>query len=106
MPKSRKKNSARRGDSKVKDQFCLNSTREGVKGRVSAGLINLRLRRKRAWRDSHMTVRHVDLQYVRDNFWHSSISTTSGYLHSEEDARLEATQARHRIGWSSNRSLT
>ncbi|MBP0625160.1 tyrosine-type recombinase/integrase [Cupriavidus sp. LEh25] len=49
---------------------------------------------------SHMTDRQVDLRYVRDNFGHASISTTSGYLHSEEDARHEATQARHRIGWT------
>ncbi|MBP0623665.1 recombinase XerD [Cupriavidus sp. LEh25] len=45
-----------------------------------------------------MTDRQVDLRFVRDNFGHASISTTSGYLHSEEDARHEATQARHRIG--------
>ncbi len=38
---------------------------------------------------SHMTDQQVDLRYVRDNFGHSSISTTSGYLHSEEDARHE-----------------
>ena len=49
---------------------------------------------------SHMTDQQVDLRYVRDNFGHQSISTTSGYLHSEEDARHEATQARHRIGWA------
>jgi len=48
---------------------------------------------------SHMTDQHVDLRFVRDNFGHSSLSTTSGYLHSEEDARHEATQERHRIGW-------
>ncbi|MCY1210237.1 hypothetical protein D9M68_153040 [compost metagenome] len=47
-----------------------------------------------------MTDHQVDLRYVRDNFGHASISTTSGYLHSEEDARHEATQARHRIGWA------
>ncbi|MBB3014039.1 tyrosine-type recombinase/integrase [Cupriavidus alkaliphilus] len=50
---------------------------------------------------SHMTDHQVDLRYVRDNFGHSSLSTTSGYLHSEEDARHEATQERHRIGWTS-----
>ncbi|KAI3603386.1 DUF3701 domain (plasmid) [Cupriavidus necator H850] len=49
---------------------------------------------------SHMTDRQVDLRYVRDNFGHASISTTSAYLHSEEDARHEATQERHRIGWA------
>ncbi|WP_317919999.1 MULTISPECIES: tyrosine-type recombinase/integrase [unclassified Cupriavidus] len=50
---------------------------------------------------SHMTDRQIDLRFVRDNFGHSSLSTTSGYLHSEEDARHEATQERHRIGWTS-----
>lgn len=50
---------------------------------------------------SHMTDRQVDLRFVRDNFGHSSLSTTSRYLHSEEDARHEATQERHRIGWGS-----
>ncbi|QUN32401.1 tyrosine-type recombinase/integrase (plasmid) [Cupriavidus sp. KK10] len=49
---------------------------------------------------SHMTDQQVDLRYVRDNFGHASIATTSGYLHSEEDARHEATQERHRIGWT------
>uniref|UniRef100_UPI003F490925 tyrosine-type recombinase/integrase n=1 Tax=Cupriavidus taiwanensis TaxID=164546 RepID=UPI003F490925 len=50
---------------------------------------------------SHMTDHQVDLRFVRDNFGHASIATTSGYLHSEEDARHEATQERHRIGWNS-----
>ncbi|QRQ85933.1 tyrosine-type recombinase/integrase [Cupriavidus oxalaticus] len=50
---------------------------------------------------SHMSDQQLDLRYVRDNFGHASISTTSGYLHSEEDARHEATQERHRIGWTS-----
>ncbi|SOZ34914.1 protein of unknown function [Cupriavidus neocaledonicus] len=49
----------------------------------------------------HMTDQQVDLRFVRDNFGHSSLSTTSGYLHSEEDARHRATQERHRIGWTS-----
>ena len=52
---------------------------------------------------SHMTDQQVDLRFVRDNFGHSSLSTTSGYLHSEEDARHQATQERHRIGWGSKR---
>ncbi|MGE8454095.1 MAG: tyrosine-type recombinase/integrase [Pseudomonadales bacterium] len=48
---------------------------------------------------SHMTGQQVDLRFVRDNFGHASISTTSAYLHTEDDARHEATQERHRIGW-------
>ncbi|MFJ1257383.1 integrase, partial [Cupriavidus sp. CuC1] len=47
----------------------------------------------------HMTDQQVDLRFVRDNFGHASISTTSAYLHTEDDARHEATQERHRIGW-------
>ncbi|WP_354687529.1 tyrosine-type recombinase/integrase [Cupriavidus necator] len=49
---------------------------------------------------SHMTDQQVDLRFVRDNFGHASISTTSAYLHTEDDARHEATQDRHRIGWT------
>ncbi|MGT2455426.1 tyrosine-type recombinase/integrase [Cupriavidus basilensis] len=49
---------------------------------------------------SHMTDQQVDLRFVRDNFGHASIATTSAYLHTEDDARHEATQERHRIGWT------
>ncbi|WP_416048616.1 tyrosine-type recombinase/integrase [Cupriavidus basilensis] len=48
---------------------------------------------------SHMTDRQVDLRFVRDNFGHASIATTSAYLHAEDDARHQATQERHRLGW-------
>lgn len=48
---------------------------------------------------SHMTDGQIDLRFVRDNFGHASIATTSVYLHAEDDARHEATQLRHRIGW-------
>jgi len=51
---------------------------------------------------SHMTDQQVDLRFVRDNFGHASIATTSAYLHSEEDTRHEATQQRHRISWTGN----
>lgn len=49
---------------------------------------------------SHMSDRQVDLRHVRDNFGHASIATTSIYLHTEDDARHQATQERHRIGWT------
>ncbi len=48
---------------------------------------------------SHMTDRQVDLRYVRDNFGRASISTTSAYLHSEEDVS-HAGAAPHRLGHS------
>lgn len=43
----------------------------------------------------------VDLKVVRDNLGHANISTTSIYLHTEDDARHDATMAAHRIGWRS-----
>jgi integrase/recombinase XerD len=42
---------------------------------------------------------HMDLKLVRDNLGHSNIATTSIYLHSEDDARHDATTRAHRIGW-------
>jgi hypothetical protein len=53
-----------------------------------------------------MTDQQVDLRFVRDNFGHASIATTSAYLHREEDARHAATQERHRIAWTSKTSAT
>jgi len=48
---------------------------------------------------SHMSDRQVDLRFVRDNLGHTSIAVTNAYLHTEDDARHEATEQRHRIGW-------
>lgn len=41
----------------------------------------------------------LDLKAVRDNLGHASISTTSVYLHTEEDARHDATSDAHRLAW-------
>ncbi len=48
---------------------------------------------------THMTDAGLDVKAVRDNFGHATISTTSIYVHSEDDARHDATQAAHKIGW-------
>lgn len=48
---------------------------------------------------SHLSEK-ADLKVVRDNLGHANISTTSIYLHSEDDARHDATNAVHRVGWS------
>lgn len=42
---------------------------------------------------------HVDLKVVRDNLGHANIGTTSLYLHTEDDARHDATQQAHRLRW-------
>ncbi len=41
----------------------------------------------------------VDLKAVRDNLGHANIATTSIYVHTEEDARHDATSGAHRAGW-------
>jgi site-specific recombinase XerD len=48
---------------------------------------------------SHMMDRQVDLRYVRDNLGHESISTTSEYLHADDDDRHRATEAGLRLNW-------
>ncbi|MBP8100594.1 MAG: tyrosine-type recombinase/integrase [Burkholderiaceae bacterium] len=42
---------------------------------------------------------HVDIKLVRDNLGHSSIATTSVYLHSEDDQRHDETSSVHRVLW-------
>ncbi|QNK67242.1 tyrosine-type recombinase/integrase [Variovorax sp. PAMC26660] len=47
---------------------------------------------------SHLSEK-ADLKVVRDNLGHANISTTSIYLHTEDDARHDATAAVHQVGW-------
>jgi integrase/recombinase XerD len=48
---------------------------------------------------SHMMDGQVDLRYVRDNLGHASISTTSQYLHADDDDRHRATESGLRLDW-------
>jgi len=48
---------------------------------------------------SRMVDQAMDLRFVRDNLGHESISTTSTYLHAEDDFRHDATESKHRIDW-------
>ncbi|MGY4829165.1 tyrosine-type recombinase/integrase [Sphaerotilaceae bacterium SBD11-9] len=41
----------------------------------------------------------IDLRHVRDTLGHASISTTSVYLHAEDDVRHAAISSAHRLGW-------
>jgi site-specific recombinase XerD len=54
---------------------------------------------------THMTDAGLDVKVVRDNFGHATISTTSIYVHSENDARHDATQAAHKIKWNAGNGL-
>jgi integrase/recombinase XerD len=42
----------------------------------------------------------IDLKAVRDNLGHTNLATTSVYVHSEDDARHDATNAGHRLNWA------
>jgi site-specific recombinase XerD len=42
---------------------------------------------------------NTDLRHVRDTLGHASISTTSIYLHAEEDERHRSIEAGHHLGW-------
>jgi site-specific recombinase XerD len=48
---------------------------------------------------SHMADHQVDLRLVRDNLGHASLTTTSLYLHVDDDRRHHETDEKHRIDW-------
>lgn len=48
---------------------------------------------------SHMADQQIDLRLVRDNLGHESLSTTSQYLHVDDDRRHRETEQKHHIGW-------
>lgn len=48
---------------------------------------------------SHMADKAIDLRLVRDNLGHESLTTTSQYLHVDDDRRHQETEEKHRIDW-------
>ncbi|AEA66107.1 tyrosine-type recombinase/integrase [Burkholderia gladioli] len=48
---------------------------------------------------SHMADGDVDLRMIRDNLGHASITTTSLYLHADDDDRHQKTEQKHRMDW-------
>ncbi|OUL80925.1 tyrosine-type recombinase/integrase, partial [Paraburkholderia hospita] len=48
---------------------------------------------------SHMADNQVDLRLVRDNLGHAALTTTSLYLHVDDDRRHQETDEKHRIDW-------
>ena len=48
---------------------------------------------------SHQADGGVDLRTVRDNLGHASLTTTSLYLHVDDDRRHRETGEKHRIDW-------
>lgn len=88
----------------VKEVFNLTAERLRGRGLEGEALAAVVVQASAHWlrhtAGSHMADQKVDLRHVRDTFGHSSIATTSGYLHTEDDARHEAIQERHRIDWT------
>ena len=87
----------------VKQVFRLAADRLGARGPEWHGRADVLAAASAHWvrhtAGSHMTDQQVDLRFVRDNLGHTSLATTSVYLHAEDDARHQATQTRHRLGW-------
>jgi integrase/recombinase XerD len=48
---------------------------------------------------SNMADQQVDLRLVRDNLGHASLTTTSQYLHVDDDRRHKETDEKLRIDW-------
>jgi len=48
---------------------------------------------------SRMADQQVDLRLVRDNLGHASLTTTSSYLHIDDDRRHRETEEKHPIPW-------
>jgi len=41
----------------------------------------------------------MELQYVRDNLGHESLTTSSNYIHTEDDKRHRHTEEMHKLNW-------
>ena len=87
----------------VKEVFARTSERIRQRGPESHHLALLLAEASAHWlrhtAGSNMAGSDMDLRHVRDNLGHESISTTSRYLHSEDDKRHKETEEKHRLGW-------
>jgi len=88
----------------VKDVFELAAQRLASAGGSSPARVE-RLRAASAhWlrhtAGSRMADGETDLRHVRDTLGHASISTTSIYLHAEDDDRHRSIEAGHHLGWA------
>lgn len=86
----------------VKDVFELAAERWLAQGRGKAQAEKLRSASAHWLRHTAGTSLvndGVNLTHVRDTLGHGDLSTTSIYLHTEDDARHEAITAAHRMSW-------
>jgi site-specific recombinase XerD len=87
----------------VKDVFAAAADRLRARGEAFASRADLLGQASAHWlrhtAGSHMADQQVDLRLVRDNLGHASLSTTSLYLHVDDDRRHHETDEKHRIDW-------
>ncbi|SAK61017.1 integrase family protein [Caballeronia temeraria] len=87
----------------VKEVFAGAAARLRERDEVSAGRADLLEKASAHWlrhsAGSHMADRQVDLRMVRDTLGHASLTTTSLYLHIDDDRRHQETEEKHRIDW-------
>lgn len=87
----------------IKSVFAMTAERLKLKGPEHAHAASKVAQASAHWlrhtAGSHMANKAVDLRHVRDNLGHASISTTSGYLHAQDDSRHADTEEKHRANW-------
>ncbi|OUL91817.1 tyrosine-type recombinase/integrase [Paraburkholderia hospita] len=87
----------------VKDVFAGAAGRLREGGEAFAARADLLEKASAHWlrhtAGSHMADQQVDLRLVRDNLGHASLTTTSLYLHVDDDRRHQETDEKHRIDW-------
>ncbi|SAK87788.1 integrase family protein [Caballeronia hypogeia] len=87
----------------VKDVFAKTAARLRGRDETSAARADLLEKASAHWlrhsAGSHMADRQVDLRMVRDTLGHASLTTTSLYLHIDDDRRHQETDEKHRIDW-------
>ncbi|AIO36481.1 tyrosine-type recombinase/integrase [Burkholderia pseudomultivorans] len=87
----------------VKQVFALAAQRLRAQGEAGAQQACVLEQASAHWlrhsAGSHMADGRVDLRLVRDNLGHASLTTTSQYLHADDDWRHRETEEKHRIGW-------
>ena len=87
----------------VKDVFAGAAARLRERGEAFAARADLLGQASAHWlrhsAGSHMADNQVDLRLVRDNLGHASLTTTSLYLHVDDDRRHHETDEKHRIDW-------
>jgi site-specific recombinase XerD len=87
----------------VKEVFAGAAQRLRLQGEEDAARANELEKASAHWfrhtAASSMADEGIDLRMVRDNLGHASLTTTSLYLHDEDDRRYAETEEKHRINW-------